>query len=197
MYDRDKKIPMWMGGILLALVLILLSNRGSGGLTNPVLIGRFVPRPADPSVPTAQAFQLPQVHLPSMPPTVQDTLIKLRDRFAGGQAIPALTPVAAGPRVRVTVGEVRRVGDQVQIKGSVVNLSDVPLTIPSGAFAFRDSAGVSYSTGGSAAVTLATAQSTVLDLGVPLPNGRGLTLVLNIPPDPPLEQVLVVEAKTS
>src|SRR5262245_49056921 len=109
MYNRDKKFPMWMGGILLALVLILISNRGSGGLTNPVLIGRFVPHPADPSVPTAQAFQLPQVHLPSLPPAVQDTVIKLRDRFAGGGAIPALTPVAAGPRVRVNVEEVRRI----------------------------------------------------------------------------------------
>src|SRR5215208_3097476 len=109
MYDRDKKIPMWMGGILLALVLILLSNRGSGGLTNPVLIGRFVPRPADPNAPTAQAFQLPQVHLPSLPPAVQGTLTKLRDRFAGGDPIPALTPIASGPRVRVSVGEVRRV----------------------------------------------------------------------------------------
>jgi hypothetical protein len=195
MYDRNKQIPMWMGGILLALVLILLSNRGSGGLTNPVLIGRFVPRPTDPSAPTAEAFQLPQVHLPSMPPAVQDTLIKLRDRFAGGAPIPALTPFASGPRVRVNVGEVHRVGDQVQIKGSVVNLSDMPLTIPPGAFSFRDSAGVSYSTGGTAGVTLASGQSTTLDLGVPLPDGRGLTLILSIPPDPPLEQVLVVEAK--
>jgi hypothetical protein len=197
MYDRDKKFPMWMAGILLALVLILLSNRGSGGLTNPVLIGRFVPRPADPSVPTAQAFQLPQVHLPSLPPAMQDTLIKLRDRLAGGGAVPALTPIANGSRARVEVGEVRRVGDHVQIKGSVVNLSDGALTIPPGAFSFRDSAGVSYSTGGSAAVTLAAGQSTTLDLGVPLPDGRGLTLILSIPPDPPLEQILVVEAKTS
>ena len=193
MYDRDKKIPMWMGGILLAVVLILLSNRGSGGLTNPVLIGRFVPRPTDPGAPTAPAFQLPQVHLPSLPPAMQDTVAKLRDRFAGGQAIPALTPRASGPRVRVEVGEVRRVGDHVQVKGSVVNLSDQSLTIPSGAFAFRDSGGVSYSTTGSAAATLAVGQSTTLDLGVPLPDGRGLTLILNIPPDPPLEQVLVVE----
>ena len=196
MYDRGKKIPMWMAGILLALVLILVSNRGSGGLTNPVLIGRFVPRPADPSVPTAQAFQLPQVHLPSLPPAVQDSLTKLRDRFAGGEGIPALTPVASGPRVKVDISEVRRVGDHVQIKGSVVNLSDASLTIPSGAFAFRDSGGVSYSTSGSAAVTLAAGQSTTLDLGVPLPDGRGLTLILTIPPDPSLEQVLVVEATT-
>jgi len=197
MYDRDKKFPMWIGGILLALVLILLSNGGNSGPVNPALIGRFAPRPADPSEPTAQPFQLPQVHLPSLPPAVQDTLIKLRDRFAGGGAIPALTPVASGARVKVNVGEVRRVGDQVQIKGSVSNTSDAPLTIPPGAFAFRDSAGVSYSTGGSAAVTLAIGQSTALDLGVPLPNGRGLTLILALPPDPPLEQVLVVEAKTS
>src|SRR3954447_23005041 len=99
MYDRDKKIPMWMGGILLALLLILISNRGSGGLTNPVLIGRFVPRPTAPGAPPAQDLQLPQVHLPSLPPALQDTVIKLRDRFAGGGSIPALTPVASGPRV--------------------------------------------------------------------------------------------------
>jgi|SRR4051812_9761560 len=197
MYDRDKKIPMWMGGILLALVLILVSNRGSGGLTNPVLIGRFVPHPTDPGAPTAQAFQLPQVHLPSLPPAVQDSLTRLRDRFAGGEGIPALTPVANGPRVKVEVSEVRRVGDQVQIKGDVVNISDISLTVPPGAFTFRDSGGVSYSTGGSAAITLAAGQTATLDLGVPLPNGRGLTLILNVPPDPPLEQVLVVEAKTS
>jgi len=97
----------------------------------------------------------------------------------------------------VEISEVRRVGDHVQIKGSVANLSDRALTIPPGAFSFRDSAGVSYSTGGSAGVTLAAGQSTTLDLGVPLPDGRGLTLILTIPPDPPLEQVLVVEAKTS
>jgi hypothetical protein len=193
MYDRDKKIPMWIGGILLALVLILLSSRGSGGLTNPVLIGRFVPRPADPSAPTAESFQLPQVHLPSLPQAAQQALKNARDRLARGESIPALTPTTSGATATVEVGEVRRDGDHVQIKGSVTNISDAPLTIPPGAFAFRDSAGVSYSTSGSAAVTLAAGQSTTLDLGVPLPEGRGLTLVLTIPPDPPLEQVLIVE----
>ncbi len=197
MYDRDKKFPMWLGGILLALVLILVSNRGSGGLANPVLIGRFVPRPTEFGAPTAQPFQLPQVHLPSLPPAVQDSLANLRDRFAGGEGIPALTPVVSGQRVKVDISEVRRVGDQVQLKGSIANISAAPLTIPPGAFSFRDSGGVSYSTAGSAAVTLAAGQSTTLDLGVPLPDGRGLTLILTVPPDPALEQVLVVEAKTS
>ena len=197
MYDRDKKLPMWLAGILLALVLILVSNRGSGGLSNPVLIGRFMPRPTEFGAPTPQPFELPQVHLPSLPPAVQDSLTKLRDRFAGGEAIPALTPIASGQHIKVDISEVRRVGDQVQLKGSITNISDAPLTIPPGAFSFRDSGGVSYSTAGSAAVTLAAGQTTTLDLGVPLPDGRGLTLILTVPPDPSLEQVLVVEAKTS
>ena len=197
MYDRDKKLPMWLAGILLALVLILVSNRGSGGLSNPVLIGRFMPHPTEFGAPTPQPFELPQVHLPSLPPAVQDSLTKLRDRFAGGEAIPALTPIASGQHIKVDISEVRRVGDQVQLKGSITNISDAPLTIPPGAFSFRDSGGVSYSTAGSAAVTLAAGQTTTLDLGVPLPDGRGLTLILTVPPDPSLEQVLVVEAKTS
>jgi hypothetical protein len=189
------KIPMWVGGIFLALLLILLSNRAGGGLGNPALIQRFTPRPTDPSAPTARPFELPQVHLPSLPPAVQDTFTKLRDRFARGEAVPALTPVASGPRAKVEIGEVRRESDHVQVRGSVTNIGDAPLTIPPGAFSFRDSAGVSYATSGSSPVTLAAGQSTTLDLGVPLPDGRGLTLILTVPPDPPLEQVLVVEAK--
>jgi hypothetical protein len=110
--------------------------------------------------------------------------------------VPALTPVASGARARVEIAEVRRSGDHIQIRGSVVNASDAPLSIPPGAFSFRDSGGVSYSTSGSGGVTLAPGQSTTLDLGVPLPTERGLTLILTIPPDPPLEQVLVVEARS-
>jgi hypothetical protein len=196
MYDNRNKLPMWMGGIILALVLILLSNRAGGGFSNPALIQRFTPRPTDPSAPTAQPFQLPQVHLPSLPQPLQDTLIKLRDRFAKGEAVPALTPVASGPRAKVEIAEVRRASDHVQVRGSVTNISSASLTIPPGAFAFRDSAGVTYSTSSSSPVILAAGQSTTLDLGVPLPEARGLTLILTIPPDPALEQVLVVEAKT-
>jgi hypothetical protein len=196
MDDSRNKIPMWVGGILLALVLILISNRGSGGLSNPALSQRFAPRPTDANAPTAQPFQLPQVHLPSLPPALQDTLTKLRDRFASGEAVPALTPTASGPRAKVEIGEVRRSGDHVQVRGSVTNISDAPLTIPPGAFAFRDSSGVTYSTSGSGSATLQPNQSTTLDLGVPLPSERGLTLILTIPPDAPLEQVLVVETKT-
>ena len=111
-----------------------------------------------------------------------------------GQAIPALTPVASGPRLRVEVREVRRVGDQVKVSGAVTNISSAPLEIGVRAFAFRDSAGVTYAASG-AGTTLQPGQSTALDLAVPLPAGRGLTLLVALPPDPPLEQVLVVETK--
>jgi hypothetical protein len=126
MRDERTNLPMWLGGVLLALVLILISSRG-GGVNNAALSQRFAPQPTDPNAPTAAPFQLPQVHLPSLPPAVQQTIIQLRDRFSGGQAVPALTPIAAGPRVRVEIGEIRRSGDRVQVRGTVTNIGDAPL----------------------------------------------------------------------
>jgi len=186
---------MWLGGLLLALVLIVISNRAGGGINNPALMQRFAPRPTDPNAPTAQPYQLPRVSLPSLPPGVQRAVTSLRDRLAGGEAIPALTPVANGPRVRVEVGEVKRAGEHLQVRGKIANITDAPLAIPPGAFSFRDSRGVMYATTGSGGTTLQAGQSTSFDLGVPLPPDLGLTLILTLPPDQPLEQVLVVETK--
>jgi hypothetical protein len=193
MRDNSNSLPMWIGGVLLALVLILISVRGGVGLDNPRLVQEFTPRPTDPSAPTVQPFELPKINLPSLPPQVQDSFVKLRDRFVGGQAVPALTPEATGPRARVAVGQVRRVGEAVQVQGTITNIADGPLDIPPGAFSFRDSAGISYATAGSGGTTLSPGQSTSFDLSVPLPAERGLTLILTLPPDPPLDQVLVVE----
>jgi hypothetical protein len=119
----------------------------------------------------------------------------LRDRFAGGEAVPALTPVASGLRLRVEVGEVKRSGEQVRITGAVSNIGGAALELPIDAFVFRDSAGVTYAASGRG-TTLQPGQSTTLDLTVPLPEGRGLTLVVTVPPDPPIEQILVVEAQS-
>jgi len=194
MRDNRSTLPMWVGGLLLALALIVISNR-AGGVNNPALIQRFAPRPTDPNAPTAQSYQLPRVSLPNLPPAVQRAVTSLRDRLAGGEAIPALTPVASGPRVRVEVGEVKRTGEHIQVRGKIVNISDAPLAIPPGAFSFRDSRGVMYATVGSGGTTLQAGQSTSFDLGVPLPPDLGLTLILTIAPDQPLEQILVVETK--
>jgi hypothetical protein len=193
--DEQNRFPIWLGGILLGLMLILISTRGGGSFDNPALTQRFAPRPTDPNAPTAQSFQLPQVNLPDLPPEMRRTLTNLRDRLAGGEAVPALTPVATGPRLRIEVQEIKRSGDRLKVIGSVSNIADRPVTIPPGAFAFRDSAGVNYATTGTGGATLQSGASTSFDLSVPLPADRGLALIVSVPPDPPLEQVLVVETK--
>ena len=195
MRENRNTLPMWLGGFLLALVLILISNR-AGGVNNPALIQRFAPRPTDPNAPTAEPYQLPQVHLPSLPPAVQQVVTNVRDRLAGGEAVPALTPVASGPRVRVEVSEVKRASERIQVRGTITNTTNAPLTVPPGAFSFRDSRGVMYATVGSGGTALQAGQSTTFDLGVPIPPNLGLTLILTLPPDQPLEQTLVVETKT-
>ncbi|MFL5804987.1 MAG: hypothetical protein ACJ8CR_25000 [Roseiflexaceae bacterium] len=190
MRDNRQTLPAWLGGILLGLLLILISTQG-GGINSEALVRRFAP---DPNAPPPAPFQLPQVSLPSLPEGMQRTLTGLRDRLAGGQTVPALTPVASGPRVRIEVREIKRSGEQVKVSGTVGNISNAPLEIGLSAFSFRDSAGVTYAASG-ASTTLRPGQSTALDLALPLPEGRGLTLVVTLPPDPPIEQVLVVETK--
>jgi hypothetical protein len=190
MRDNRSTLPVWLGGILLGLLLILFSTQG-GGINSAALVRRFAP---DPNAPTSAPFQLPQVNLPSLPEGMQRTLTGLRDSLAGGRAIPALTPVASGPRVRIEVREIKRSGEQVKVSGTVSNISDAPLEIGLSAFSFRDSAGVTYAASG-ASTTLRPGQSTALDLSLPLPEQRGFTLIVTLPPDPPIEQILVVETK--
>ncbi len=192
MANDDDKFPLWLAGVLIAVLLIAI-GRVVSGPGNPVLVQQFAPKPTDPNAPTVEPWQLPQVHLPSLPPAVQRRITDIRDRFSGGEAVPALTPVASTPRVRVEVTEVRRQGEQAEVHGTVTNTADQPITIPANAFSFRDSDGTNYAIEGSSSTELQPGQSTDLNLSVPLPVGRGLTLILDLPPDPPLEQVLLVE----
>jgi hypothetical protein len=190
MRDDRSNVPAWIGGILLALALIIISTRG-GGVNSAVLIRRFAP---DPNAPTWAPLQLPKIDLSSLPEGARQVVASLRDRFAGGEAVPALTPIASGQRLRVQVREVKRNGEQVQVSGAVSNIGGVALDLPIDAFVFRDSAGMTYAASGRG-TTLQPGQSTTLDLTVPLPTGRGLTLVVTLPPDPPTEQILVVETQ--
>lgn len=193
MGDNRNALTMWLGGILLALVLIVISTRAGSGFNNAALSQRFIPRPTDPNAPTSESFQLPQVNLPSLPPALQQQITSLRDRLIGGQAVPALTPIASGPRARVEVTQIKRSGDHVQISGSITNMTSAALTIPPGAFTFRDSRGITYATTTSGGTTLQANQSTSFDLGVPVDAAHGLTLILTLPPDAPLQQTLLVE----
>lgn len=191
--NEQRPIVMIVGlGVLIALALIAFSGAGNG-FDNPRLSRQFAPRPADPAEPSPEPFELPRVELPQLPPEIQQTALDLRDRFSSGEAVPPLTPVATSPRVEVRVDEVRRRAQQALVRGSVRNLGDRDLTIAPGAFSFRDSTGARYTTETSGGATLAPGEETAFDFTVPLPDGVGLSLILTLPPDPPIEQVLILE----
>ncbi|MFO7169127.1 MAG: hypothetical protein DIU80_013980 [Chloroflexota bacterium] len=192
MNELRSALPMVLLGLLLALALIWIASGGRPG-PNQALEARFAPRPRAPGEPTPAPFTLPQVRLPDLPPEVQQAVADAATQLSGGQAAPALTPVARGSRVEIEVAEVRREGQRVRVRGTVANIADQPLEIPPGAFSFRDSAGTNYATSGSGGPSLQPGASTTFDLTLPLPEGLGLTLILTLPPDPPLEQVLFPE----
>ena len=194
MRRSDSALPFLLAGLLLAAILI-----GSSFLANPpntrILQPKFLAQTPDPSAPTDDSFELPQVPQPSLPLDVQSQLKSLQERLSGGQGIPALTPVVQEQGVQIEVRELRREGEAVQVRGTIKNTGTSKLTIPPDAFIFRDSAGVRYGTQGANGATLAPNEHVEFDLGVPLPEGRGLSLILRIPPAPPIQQILFVEVK--
>lgn len=194
MRRSESGLPFILAGLLLAIVLIGLSffaNPPNPRVLNPL----FVAQTPDPAGPTMPPFELPQIPQPSLPPEVQSQLKGLQDRLTGGEAIPALTPSVQEQGVQIDVRELRRKGENVQVRGLIKNTGASKLTIPPDAFVFRDSAGVRYGTQGANGATLAPDEEVEFDLGVPLPEGRGLSLILSIPPAPPIQQILFVELK--
>jgi hypothetical protein len=194
MLREESSLPYLIGGVLLAVVLILLTFRSSPP-NETVLSQRFAPQPVDPLQPTLAPFELPQVRLPDLPPDAATQISDLAEQFAGGGSIPALTPVATGPTLSVSVESLRRSGGRVSVRGTLANTGTAPIQVAPESFLFRDSAGVSYATEGSGSTSLAPGDSTSFDLSIPLPERRGLTLIVDIPPAPPLEQTLIVELR--
>jgi hypothetical protein len=188
MLNKNDNIPFWVWGALVALVLIVVSARGVPGVDNPALRQRFVTRPADPNAPTA----VPVVDFSQLSAEAQALVQAARERLRQGGSALALTPVAIGQRLRVEVAGVQPSGGGVRVTGTVTNISAAPLDVPVRAFQLRDSTGAVYASNAAGVVTLAPGASTPLDLTVPLPAGRGLHLVVVLPPDPPLDQVLLL-----
>ncbi|NOK57574.1 MAG: hypothetical protein GFH27_549303n160 [Chloroflexi bacterium AL-W] len=191
--NERHQVPFWLIGVLIALVLILIGNRIGSQPNNVELSRAFAPVPTDPNAPIAPSIEPPQVNLPELPPDIQQGVVGLRDRLAGGESIPALTPVASSNQLQIDITQVRREGDQIHIRGRVSNIADSSVNIPATAFSFRDSAGTTYGLNGNAITTLEPDQSTEIDLSVPLPPDLGLTLIVAVPPDPPIQQILIVE----
>ena len=189
MSEQHTTVTMVALGVLIALALIAFGSSG-GGFGSPELTQRFAARPPDPSDPL---FDLPRIGLPQAPPDLLRTLEELQTRLSEGRTVAALTPTATGPRAEVRVSGMRRRGDQIIVSGSVRNAGNRDMTIPPGAFVFRDSHGVRYTTEASSSATLAPGEMTTFEFTVPLPPDRGLTLIFDLPPDPPLEQTLTLE----
>ncbi|MFQ3630898.1 hypothetical protein [Roseiflexus sp.] len=189
---NDRRSPTFMValGVLIALALIVIGGGMNSGFGSPQLSRRFA---AQPPVPGDLALNLPRIEAPQAPPDLLRILDDVHKRLSGGQAATALTPTVAGPRIEVRVDDLRRTGDQIVVRGSVRNAGDREVTIPPGAFTFRDSRGVRYATGSSGSATLAPGATTDFEFTVPLPTERGLTLIVDLPPDPPLEQTLLLE----
>lgn len=189
-FQNERNVPLWVWGVLLALVLIAVSTGGSISVGNPALSLYFSAQPtpadADPKL------TLPQLNLSQLPQPLQQPARDLwRSLGRGGSGTP-LEPQAQSLRLRVVVRELKKVDDGLQILGQVTNISADRLQLPISAFELRDSSGASYIAGGGASANLAAGESTDLELTVPLPAGRGLLLVTRFPPDPPLEQRLIV-----
>lgn len=177
---------IWIWGLVLALALILISSGGRLLDANPALEEHFAAQPTPPG------FELPQLDLGGLPPEVQQAAQRLQRQLGMGQSVPALTPVAQGARLRTEISAVRRTADGVQVSGSVTNIGTSEVQVPVSAFELYDDTGMAYIADGGGAVRLAPGASTPLDLTAPLPEGRGLLLRLALPPDPPVEQVLLL-----
>lgn len=190
MFEEKQQFPLWLGGVLLAVVLIFIASRVNTPV-NPVLQQKFAPQPIDPNAPTSAPFALPGV---SVPTGLQEQFDQLRNRFNSGDEVPALTPIAEGGPVRMEIASLQRSGENVQVNGTIQNTGSVPLDVPLSAFSFQDSTGVAYAIEGSGQTTIQPGEQAPFNLEVPLPEGRGLTIILTLPSQLPLEQVLVPAA---
>lgn len=182
-------VPMWVWGLLIALLLIGLSTRGSFNPNNQALSQHFAAQPTPAGI--DPGFVLPQLDFAGLPAELQAAATDLRRRLGLGQGGAPLEPVATTPRLRVEVHELAPQEGGLLVRGNVTNISQADVQVPISAFELRDSAGGSYVAGGGASATLRPGESTPLELTVPLPPGRGLLLVTNLPPDPPAEQRLL------
>lgn len=189
MSEQRATLTMVALGVLIALALIAFSNAG-GDFGSPELTRHFAAHPPDPADPP---FDLPRISVPQAPPDLLRALEELQTHLSEGRTVAALTPTATGPRAEVRVSGMHRNGDQIIVSGSVRNVGNRDMTIPPGAFSFRDSRGVRYTTATSGSATLAPGELTTFEFTVPLPPDRGLTLIFDLPPDPPLEQTLALE----
>lgn len=190
MQRRNDQIgPIWLWGILLALALILLTTRGQVVPDNPALEQTFVRQTEN-----LGDVQLPNLSLGNLPADLQQLARDIQQQLGVQGSAPVLQPVAENSRLRIEINELQATADGVQVIGEVSNIGDTPVEVPVSAFEFTDSYGAVYSADSNSSARLEPGERTALDLAVPLPPDSGLLLTLRLPPDPPLEQMLLAGA---
>lgn len=195
MQERSRRVPMWLWGALFATLLIILSTRGRLSPTNEALRQAFAAQPTTTGISTG--ISLPSFDLSALPADLQQQARDLLATLGAGNAGQPIEPTAETPRLRVEVSELRPTEGGLLVTGEVTNISQGEVTVPISAFELRDSTSASYIAGGGATATLRPGESTPLELTVPMPDGRGLILVTNLPPDAPVEQRLIVIETTT
>ncbi|MEF3273745.1 MAG: hypothetical protein K6356_04985 [Chloroflexus sp.] len=190
MHDDSPPIPFWMIGLLGALVLIGISIFMQQSRT-VALIDQFA-RQTAPAIPLPA---LPQLELQNLAPEAQAAARAIWERIESGNRSQPIDPIASNQRLRVVIDVLEPTTDGVRIKGMVTNLTNTDLVVPISAFELRDSTGESYRAPGSTMTNLPPGGSAPLELSVPLPPGRGLLLITRLPPDPPLEQRLLIDVQ--
>jgi hypothetical protein len=190
MFEKQQGIPIWFWGVLVAVILIVISAQGRLRPGNAALSQVFAAQP--PPTGPLPSLSLPQLDLSSLPEELQSAASDLWRQLGLGQSVSPVAPSARSARLQITIREIKRTSDGIQVLGEVSNISTSEVTVPISAFELKDNTGASYIAGGGGSALLRPGESTPLDLTVPLPEGRGLLLLTNLPPDPPMEQVLLV-----
>ena len=189
MFGYLRHLPIWIWGALCALILIVLSSRGRLDSSQEALRLVFAPQPGS----VARPFTPPQpFDLASLPVELQQVARDLLNTLGAGSAGRPLEPVAETARLRIAIDQLQPVEGGFMVVGTITNRSRSELLVPISAFELRDSSGVSYLAGGGASTRLGPGASTPLELSITLPPGRGLMLITTLPPDPSVEQRLLV-----
>jgi len=175
--QRTNSPPPALIGVIIGLVLIfLVSTRSCNPDSEQTLRSRFAE--ANATQVASQNLGTPLIPLPA---PVQEWSSTAIARLQGGEAVVPITPVVTNDKLKVDIQSLQQVGEGLQIKGVVTNISSKELRVPLAAFRFTDQSGTVYAAQGDAAANLPPNANTTLDLTLPIKNPTALTMVVEIP----------------
>jgi hypothetical protein len=184
--SRDRR-PSILLALVIFVVLVLLVQQVSQRQTTRPLQEHF----AASSPASDEELQFPPVPT-QLVPLVQTTTALI----SGGQAAPALTPVAQTDTLRIEIDQIASEEEGLRITGNVINISPNPVDVSLDAFRFIDADNGVYVSSGSPTTTLQPGQQAPIDLQLPITDPTGLQLEITLPDQPPIEMILLSHVAT-